>query len=93
MSKQRFTQIFRRIALAAPLALVLGVLLANPALAHDTPDGSEWVMADWIFITFAIFAGGALIAFVVALKKGLLSNIEDAKYQVLTIEEQDYYSG
>jgi len=93
MSKTRFTKIFRRITLAALFALLIGALVATPALAHDTPDGSEWVMADWIFITFAIFAGGALIAFVVALKKGLLSNVEDAKYQILTIDEQDYYSG
>lgn len=74
-------------------ALLLSALVATPALAHDGPEGAEWVMADWIFITFAVFAGGALIAFVAALKAGLLSNIEDAKYQILTIDEPDYYSG
>lgn len=77
--------------LSGAIALVL--LTAAPALAHDTPEGSEWVMADWMFITFAVFAGIALIAFVLAYKAGLLSNIEDAKYQVLTIDEPDYYSG
>lgn len=80
------------ISLALVSALLLPALFAAPALAHDGPDGAEWVMADWIFITFAIFAGGALIAFIAALKFGLLSNIEDAKYQVLTIDEPDYYS-
>lgn len=80
------------IALALVSAVVLTALLAHPALAHDGPDGAEWVMADWIFLTFAIFSGGALIAFVVTLKMGLLSNIEDAKYQVLSIDEPDYYS-
>lgn len=73
-------------------ALLLTALVAVPAFAHDGPEGAEWVMADWMFITFAIFAGGALIAFVVALKAGLLSNIEGAKYQILTIDEPDYYS-
>lgn len=74
------------------LACVLTTLFAAPALAHDGPEGGEWVMADWIFITFAVFAGGAFIAFVVALKAGLLSNLEDAKYHLLTIDEPDYYS-
>jgi len=73
-------------------ALVLTALVAVPALAHDGPEGAEWVMADWMFVTFAVFAGGALIAFVVALKAGLLSNIEGAKYQILTIDEPDYYT-
>lgn len=82
----------KAISLALVSAVLLSVLLAAPALAHDGPDGSEWVMADWMFITFAIFSGGALIAFVVTLKMGLLSNIEDAKYQVLSIDEPDYYS-
>jgi hypothetical protein len=74
-------------------AVLLTLVLAAPALAHDGPEGAEWVMADWIFITFAIFAGGALTVFVVALKAGLLSNLEDAKYHMLTIDEPDYYSG
>lgn len=73
-------------------ALLLTALVAVPAFAHDGPEGAEWVMADWMFITFAIFAGGALIAFVVALKAGLLSDIEGAKYQILTIDEPDYYT-
>lgn len=50
-------------------------------------------MADWMFISFVAFAGCALVAFLVALKMGLLSNLEDAKYYVLEIEEeQDYYT-
>lgn len=81
------------ISLAIITALWMTALSITPALAHDGPEGAEWVMADWIFITFAVFAGGALIAFVIALKAGLLSNLEDAKYQILTIDEPDYYSG
>ncbi len=90
---KRFNPTFWRVGYAILFALVLAAATVIPAFAHDTPDGSEWVMADWIFITFAIFSGGALIAFVLCLKAGLLSNLEDAKYQVLTIEEEDYYSG
>lgn len=74
------------------VALYFTLVLSGRASAHDTPDGSEWVMADWIFLTFAIFGGGALIMFLVALKAGLLSNVEDAKYQILTIDEPDYYT-
>ncbi len=75
------------------MALPITLFVALPVFAHDTPEGGEWVMADWIFITFAVFAGGAPIAFVAALKAGLLSNVEDAKYYMLTIDEPDYYSG
>jgi len=86
-------QTIKRILKITCGAIFLAFITAAPAFAHDTPDGSEWVMADWVFITFAVFAGGALIAFVLCYRAGLLSNIEDAKYQVLTIDEPDYYSG
>ena len=82
----------KAILIAIVLAVIITVLVALPTFAHDGPDGAEWIMADWMFITFAVFAGGALIMFVVALKAGLLSNIEDAKYHILTIDEPDYYS-
>lgn len=71
-------------------------LYAQPALAapllHEAPKGSEWVMADWMFLSFAIFAGAAFLAFLFLLKAGLLSNLEEAKYHVLDIEEEDYYT-
>ena len=77
--------------------MLLGVILilvsAAPAFAHDGPEGSEWIMADWMFITFALFAAGALVAFLSAYKAGWLSNLEDAKYYVMQIDEKDYYSG
>jgi len=82
----------KRLVYSGLSGVMLAFAIVVPALAHDTPDGSEWVMADWIFITFAIFGGIALVAFVLAYKAGLLSNLEDAKYQILTIEEPDYYS-
>ncbi|MEJ2751609.1 MAG: hypothetical protein P8169_02825, partial [Chloroflexota bacterium] len=54
--------------------------------------GSEWVMADWMFLSFLIFAGVAFLAFLFALKAGWLSNLEDAKYYILEIDEEDYYT-
>ncbi|MEJ2013026.1 MAG: hypothetical protein P8X64_12490 [Anaerolineales bacterium] len=82
--------------------LVLMVMLvvigfsAQPALAaplaHEAPRGSEWIMADWMFLSFGIFAGVAFLAFLAALKRGLLTNLEDAKYYVLEIDEEDYYT-
>jgi hypothetical protein len=80
-------------ATVATLAALLALAIPQVTFAHDAPEGSEWVMADWMFISFVAFAGCALVAFLVALKMGLLSNLEDAKYYVLEIEEeQDYYT-
>ena len=77
---------------AAMLAVVISLVAVLPASAHDAPSGSEWVMADWMFLSFVVFAGAAFIAFLFALKSGLLSNLEDAKYYVLEIDEPDYYT-
>ena len=80
-------------AAGAPALALLAMLAATrPAFAHEAPAGSEWVMADWMFLSFVIFAGVAFIAFLVALKSGLLSNLEDAKYYILEIDEPDYYT-
>lgn len=84
--------IFLTLGLVALALLALpGHALAAP-LAHEAPEGSEWVMADWMFLSFAIIAGAALVAFLFALKSGLLSNLEDAKYYILEIDEPDYYT-
>jgi hypothetical protein len=75
----------------APAWLVLG---AGSALAHDAPDEgvAAWLMADWMLLSFLVFAGTALLAFIVAYKRGLLFNLEGAKYHVLTIDEPDLYT-
>lgn len=76
-------------------AVTVGLLLfasAAPASAHDQPDGADWLMADWMLLSFLIFFGAALAAFLVALKLGVLRNVEDAKYHILTINEPDYYT-
>ncbi len=89
-------KIIRRTLTTGVLALALLTATVFPAAAapagHEAPEGSEWIMADWMFLSFAIFAGVAFLAFMLALKRGLLSNLEDAKYYVLEIEEEDYYS-
>ncbi len=82
----------KKLLVIVVMALLITVGVALPVLAHDGPEGAEWVMADWIFLTFAAFAGSALLMFVVALRAGLLSNVEQAKYYMLTIDEPDYYS-
>ena len=85
-----------RILTVLILTLTLLVMYAGPALAaaphHEAPEGSEWVMADWMFLSFIIFAGASFIAFMLALKSGALSNLEDAKYPMLEIHEEDYYT-
>lgn len=72
--------------------ILVGLAPAAPAMAHDAPEGSEWVMADWMFQSFLAFAGVAVLALVVARRRGLLSGVEDAKYAILDIDEPDYYT-
>lgn len=82
----------RRGALLVFLLLVTAQLAVAAPSAHEAPDGSEWIMADWMFLSFVIFTSTAFVAFIVALKAGLLSNLDAATYHVLEIEEQDYYT-
>ncbi len=81
-----------RVLLAAVTVSLLLLASATPASAHDQPDGANWLMADWMLLSFLIFFGAALVAFLVALKLGALRHIEDAKYHILTINEPDYYT-
>ena len=78
------------------LMQVLGAPLASPyaALAHDAPesDQSKWVMADWMMDTFFIFAGLALVAFVVSWKAGHFQDLDKQGSLPLYVEEEDYYT-
>ncbi len=80
----------------AAVVLVVAVPLAVPAtaLAHDAPesDQSKWVMADWMMDAFFLFAGLALVVFVVAWKAGHFHNLEQAARIPLMIEEEDFYT-
>ena len=77
----------------AILISLLVPLIARPALAAPWPgDGSEMIMADWLFFSFLTFFGVALAAFIFAWRSGMFKNIEEAKYYILTIDEPDYYT-
>ena len=78
------------------VVLVLVTQLAAPgvALAHDAPENeqSKWVMVDWMMDAFFLFAGLALVAFLVAWKAGHFHNLEQAARIPLMIDEEDYYT-
>jgi protein-S-isoprenylcysteine O-methyltransferase Ste14 len=80
----------------ATVAVALAAVLAMPAVAfaHDQPesDRSRWVMADWMMEAFFLFAGIALLAFLLAWKSGHFHNLEQAARIPLLIEEEDYYT-
>lgn len=78
--------------LAVFYTLLCSLLVAYPVFAHDAPPGDDYQMADWMFFSFLIFFGVSFIVFLFALKRGWMSNPEDVKYQILTINEPDYYS-
>jgi protein-S-isoprenylcysteine O-methyltransferase Ste14 len=86
----------RRRPLPAALTLAaVGVLLAPAAaLAHDAPESnqSKWVMTDWMMDTFFIFAGLALVAFLIAWRMGHFHDLEKAARIPLSIHEEDYYT-
>jgi cbb3-type cytochrome oxidase maturation FixS-like protein len=83
----------RRLAVTA---VTLAVVLVAPtvALAHDQPEdqSSRWIMADWMLETFFLFAGIALVGFLIAWKAGHFHDLEKAARIPLMIEEEDYYS-
>jgi hypothetical protein len=78
------------------LVLTLAATLVFPAfaLAHDAPENaqSKWVMADWMMDAFFLFAGFALVAFIVCWKAGHFHDLEKAARIPLLIEEEDYYT-
>jgi hypothetical protein len=84
----------RRAALTALLAAAAAIATPALALAHDQPenDQSKWVMADWMMDAFFLFAGLALVGFLLAWKAGHFHNLEQAAQIPLLIHEEDYYS-
>jgi protein-S-isoprenylcysteine O-methyltransferase Ste14 len=82
--------------LAGSIAVVAALALSLPALAlaHDQPETnqSRWVMADWMMDTFFIFAGLALLAFVVAWKAGHFQDLDQQGSLPLYVDEVDYYT-
>jgi peptidoglycan/LPS O-acetylase OafA/YrhL len=84
----------RRRLTTACLALVALLAMPAAALAHEQPetDQSRWIMADWMMEVFFLFAGIALLAFLLAWKAGHFHNLEQAARIPLLIEEPDYYT-
>jgi protein-S-isoprenylcysteine O-methyltransferase Ste14 len=82
--------------LPALLVVLAGVALAAPlpAFAHDQPETqqSRWVMADWMIETFFVFAGFALLAFLIAWKAGHFQDLDRQAGIPLLVAEEDYYT-
>jgi hypothetical protein len=78
----------------ALLTTVLVLALPAAALAHDLPESSQarWIMADWMLEAFFLFAGFALLGFLIAWKSGHFHNLERASRIPLLIHEEDYYT-
>jgi len=76
------------------LAFALALLTPAAALAHDQPETkqSNWIMADWMIEAFFLFAGFAVVAFVIAWKAGHFHDLERAARIPLLIHEEDYYT-
>jgi hypothetical protein len=76
--------------------LVCALAAAAPAaaLAHDQPETkqSNWIMADWMLEAFFLFAGFALLGFLMAWKAGHFHNLERAARIPLLVHEEDYYT-
>ncbi len=79
-------------ALAGLYTCLSSLLVASTALAHDAPPGDEYQMADWMLFSFLIFFGVSFVVFLVAVKRGWMAFPESAKYQLLNIDEPDYYT-
>ena len=84
----------RRFAAAIGVAAVATLTSPALALAHDQPETkqSRWVMADWMMDTFFIFAGLAMVAFLVSWKAGHFHELDRLGGLPLLVEEEDYYT-
>lgn len=79
-------------ALFMQVAAVLLLFSGEAAFAAAVPEGSEFVMADWMLLSFLSFAGAALVVFLIALRRGMFVGMEDAKHHLLSVKEPDYYT-
>ena len=69
---------------AAVLGTVLiGIVLARPALAHDNLGGDELAMAFWMFAFSVAIAFTGACCLWWASRTGQFTNIEEAKYRML----------
>jgi len=84
----------RRVIAALVAVEAAALLLAAPALAHDTPEGktASYVMADWMFWAFVLFGGASFIGVCAAWKLGFFRDMDDQRLVPLYIDEPDYYT-
>ncbi len=82
-----------RLSVATGGSVVLLALATVPVLAHDQPDGANWLMADWMLLSWLAFFLAGIVSFVFALRRGLMANPEgQSKHFLLSIDEPDYYT-
>lgn len=74
------------------VASILVCICTTPAASQEIPAGSELIMSDWILGAFLAFFLSGLIVFLTAARLGAFRNLEGAKYYLLTVEEEDYYT-
>ncbi len=72
--------------------LIFSLIAAKVVFAHDAPAGDDYELADWMLFSFLIFFGATMIVFLISIKRGWMRQPEKAKYQILEIDEPDYYS-
>jgi len=84
----------RRLVAAALVVALLALTWPALVLAHDQPETkqSNWVMADWMFDTFFIFSGLAVVAFLAAWKAGHFHELDRVGSIPLYVDEEDYYT-
>lgn len=74
------------------MAILVWSTAIDAAPASEVPEGGEYIMSDWILFSFIAFFGSALVAFLVAVRRGAFRDLERAKYHLLTVDEPDYYT-
>ncbi len=76
-------------------ALLGAIAMASstgPAHAQEIPAGGALIMSDWILGAFLVFFASGLIVFITAVRLGAFRDMESAKYHLLDVEEEDYYT-
>ncbi len=79
---------------SAVITLALMALITAPVQAaqYEEGPGAALTVATWLVLSYLVLFLAALAAFLIALKRGMFHNIEEAKYYMLTIDEPDYYT-
>ncbi len=85
----------RKFRIAAAGTLLFAAIKTIPVRAAyplEEGPGAALTVATWLVLSYILVFLGALAIFVIALKRGMFHNVEEAKYYMLTINEPDYYT-